>query len=235
MIHVKFVLMILMLTVLVYAGNPYVDEPFIQEYHEPYPISETGSANDVKTIHVDHDQNVWAGTKIGLFKLDKDSKNWISFTPKDATGPVFDIYTDQSGRTRVAAWNGVYTIKNGKIAKDKGISKPVAVLAETADVIRAFGPDGNWIRKKEKWHFSNSPYSAGVRAVIPDKDRGFWIATIAGLYHQKKSEWKLYQDVEALITPYAEDIEYDQKGRLWVGTLGGVNIRIIRTNFTWII
>ena len=51
------------------------DEPFTQEYHKPYPL-QSKEENDVRAIAVDLSGVVWAGTKAGLFKLDKSTNVW---------------------------------------------------------------------------------------------------------------------------------------------------------------
>ena len=43
----------------------HIDEPFFQESHTPYIISDEPESNDVLAIHVDSKDNVWAGTKAG--------------------------------------------------------------------------------------------------------------------------------------------------------------------------
>ena len=52
------------------------DSPFIQEYHEAYPISQGPVENDVRAIAVDGTGSIWAGSKAGVFRLDKDKKQW---------------------------------------------------------------------------------------------------------------------------------------------------------------
>ena len=47
------------------------DTPFVQEYHEAYPIGDQAAINDVRAIAVDHKDNIWAATKAGIYFLEE--------------------------------------------------------------------------------------------------------------------------------------------------------------------
>jgi streptogramin lyase len=220
----KVILFVILCGAFGHANDAFVDKFFVQEYHQAYPIFKEGAANNVNAIIVDHQQNIWAATKVGIFMLKTGENEWINYTPQGAAGPVFDLHVDKKGTIWIGAWNGIYKFVDGQLEKEEDITMPISALAEAKQGMVAFGPDGMWQKKDSKWQFIDLPYSAGVRAVIPDKINGLWIATIVGLYHHKQDGFTLYQNVDALITPYVEDIDYDTDGNLWVGSLGGITI-----------
>ena len=45
----------------------YADTVFSQEYHEAYALN-NGSDNNVRSIAIDHDDNVWIATKNGVLR-----------------------------------------------------------------------------------------------------------------------------------------------------------------------
>ena len=53
----------------VHAATGVEDVPFVQEYHESYPIEPGGPGDDVRAIVVDKLGSVWAATKAGLHVL----------------------------------------------------------------------------------------------------------------------------------------------------------------------
>jgi hypothetical protein len=48
--------------------DTYYDVPFVQEYHEAYFVSNNPDDNEIRSIAVDHDSNVWIATGSGVFK-----------------------------------------------------------------------------------------------------------------------------------------------------------------------
>ncbi|MFV2070774.1 MAG: hypothetical protein ACC645_27720, partial [Pirellulales bacterium] len=51
---------------IVNGATPAADTPFVQEYHEPYPIGEELAENDVRAVAVDARGDVWAATAAGI-------------------------------------------------------------------------------------------------------------------------------------------------------------------------
>ena len=95
------------------ALEPVKDVPFVQEFHEAYPLVPEGSANDVRAIAVDTDGTVYAATAEGTFHLNKST--WVRQTGTPE-GETFDIVA-ADGAIWAAAWNGVYRIAEGAAAR----------------------------------------------------------------------------------------------------------------------
>jgi len=216
------ILYLLLITISGYAKDGLIDKPFVQEYHQSFPNSDVASANNVNAVVVDYEQNIWAGTKAGIFMLKAGTGKWNNYTAEEAAGPVFDLELDRNGRLLIGAWDGVYNFNDGRITKEKSILGPIAALEDTKEGLVAMGPDGMWIKPNDIWRKIEQPYSASVRSILSDKKDGLWIATGAGLYHHKKDGFTLYQDEKALITPSVNDVEFARYGSLWAASLGGI-------------
>jgi len=46
----------------------YQDVPFVQEFHDAYKISNNPSDNEVRSIAVDQESNIWIATASGVFR-----------------------------------------------------------------------------------------------------------------------------------------------------------------------
>jgi len=199
------------------------DKPFTQEYHKPFPL-ETSEQNDVKAIAVDNSDNVWAGTKAGLFKLNKSTNVWEAILDDEDQGPINDLFVDLNGSLWVAAWNGLYVIENSTVKKIPSIVGPIGVVSEINNSIIAMGPEGIWQKKNQKWIKEKIPYSKAVRKLIPDNSGGYYLATGKGLFHKTADQIKLFQKENEILTDNVSGLDYTDDGELWVGGLGGISV-----------
>lgn len=200
------------------------DTPFFQEFHKPYSIGEQTDQNDVRSVVVDHSGNVWAATRAGVFILKKDSEQWTGLMDKDKAGPTFCVSVDSLGTVWLAAWNGIYRSTTRGLEKVESIDQPISALVASKNQIIAIGPDGTWRYQNGTWKHQDIRYSRAIRAILPDKQNGFWIATGMGLVHQTDAGVKLYQSASELLSADIHDLAFDQNGRLWIGGLGGVTV-----------
>lgn len=199
------------------------DNPFTQEFHKPYPLI-TNDQNDVNVIAIDHSDNVWAGTKAGLFKLDKSTDTWKPILDPEDQGPINDLFIDSNGSLWVAAWNGLFVIEDLKSVKIPGVIGPIGVVRRVSNSIVAMGPEGLWTKENQNWKEEKIPYSKAVRKLISDGNGGYYLATGKGLYHKKKSKIKLFQKEDEILTDNVSGLAYTDSGELWVGGLGGISI-----------
>jgi hypothetical protein len=200
------------------------DTPFIQEFHVPYPISNNNEANDVRSIAVDKNGNVWAATKAGIYQLINGSKTWQQKMAEPNIGPAFYVTVDSKNNVWVGAWNGIYKSAQNNMEKIGGINQSVSVICESEKEILALGSEAQWSYKNGKWIQKKLPYSRNLREAIPDNKGGYWIATGMGLYHRYNNKIKLFQDEEDLLSADVRDIAFAQGGNLWFGGLGGITI-----------
>ena len=200
------------------------DTPFIQEYHVPYPISDNKEANDVRSIAVDQNGNVWAATKAGIYLLDNGDQTWQQKMSQQNIGPAFYVTIDSKNTVWFGAWNGIYKSSANEIEKIDGINQPISVLCANGEKILALGPEGMWLLKNGKWYQKELPFSKNLREAIPDKNDGYWIATAMGLYHKIENSVTLFQTKKELLSADVRDIAFAQDGNLWIGGLGGITI-----------
>ena len=80
-VHLSLVLSICLATTQAFAADAIEDVPFVQEYHEPYPIEPGGPGDDVRAVAVDGAGTVWAATRGGVWALRKKlrrlSPSWL--------------------------------------------------------------------------------------------------------------------------------------------------------------
>jgi len=201
-----------------------IDSPFIQEYHESYPIGREAGQNDVRAVAVDSTGSIWAGTKAGVFRLDSNKKQWTELMDEADTGPVYDIVVDRAGTVWIGAWNGLYRSTSNGLQKQKQINCPIAALCVKENKIIGLGSAGIWSVTNNTCIYKQMPYSRQFRAVLADKNGGLWITTGTGLYHHTDTGYKLYQTESELLGPDLHDIAYAQDGSLWIGGLGGITV-----------
>ncbi|MBN2594155.1 MAG: hypothetical protein JXA81_11660 [Sedimentisphaerales bacterium] len=210
------------------AANPVTgitDSPFVQEYHEAYPIGQEAGQNDVRAIAVDSNDNIWAGTKAGVFRLDTDTKKWTELMSKTDTGPVYDIVVDGTGTVWIGAWNGIYKSTSNSIKRLNDINCPIPALCVTENEVIGLGGVGILRFANDTCtSYTKKLYSRHFRAVLAAKNGGLWIATGMGLYHHTDTGHKLYQTESELLGPDLYDIAYAKDGSLWIGGLGGITI-----------
>ena len=204
------------------AGLP--DTPFIQEYHEAYPIALPGSANDVRAITADSAGNIWAATAAGVYRLNKGEKQWIPDMKEADAGPAYDIAVDNKGTVWAGAWNGIYQSTPSGLKRVAPIDHPIPALCATENEIIALGAGRIYRLANGKSTSKEVPYSKSFRAILPDRKEGLWIATGLGLYHHTNTGYKLFQTESELVSPDLCDIAFDSKGNLWIGSLGGITV-----------
>lgn len=222
MILYAFGLFLFFVSISLEAGTP--DTPFVQEYHQAYPLNDGDGNNDVRTVAVDRKGDIWVGTRAGAFRLDRRTKQWVGLLNDDEAGPVYDIDVDRAGKVWVGVWNGLYESTPNGLKRLRQIDCPIAALCVVGDTIVGLGGGGIWRIKGEGCTFQKVPYSKHFRAVLPDKDGGLWIVTGMGLYHHMNSGYKLYQTQSELLGPNIHGIAYSREGTLWIGGLGGITL-----------
>jgi streptogramin lyase len=215
---------ILSVPITISLGSSVADTPFVQEYHEAYPVGKEGACNDVRAIAADDAGGVWAATGAGVYRLDRDKKQWVKLIREADAGPAYDIVVDSTGDVWVGAWNGMYRSTPDGSKRLKEIDYPIAALCVNDSETIGLGGGGIWRVANGNCTYKEIPCSRSFRAVLADRNSGLWIATGMGLYHQTDTAYKLYQTESELLSPDIYDIAYAPDGSLWVGGLGGITI-----------
>ena len=76
---VLYSLGVLILFVSIGFGAGVSDTPFVQEYHEAFPLDKGDGNKDVRAIAIDRTGDIWAGTRAGVFRVDRRSKQWMNW------------------------------------------------------------------------------------------------------------------------------------------------------------
>lgn len=202
----------------------YLDKPFWQEYHEGYSVGTSPEENDVRSIAVDDESNVWIATGAGIFQKKKDSTIWNSMLSESETGPSFTVFTENK-TTWLGTWNGLWRYQNNKLEKITGPKGPVSAICKTSDGLYVLGPNGFWFDNEKGFVKIETILPKSIRDVISDQAHGLWIATDVGLYHWTEKETKHFYRQKELLSGYVKGLAIDADQKLWAGGLGGVTIR----------
>jgi len=205
-------------------GSGVADTPFVQEYHEAHPIGQGPGGNDVRAIAVDGADGVWAATGAGVYRLDKDKRQWVGLWDESEAGPAYDIVVDRAGTVWVGAWNGLHRSTPNGLERLREIDHPMVALCAVDDGIVGSGDGKIWRVTNGACTYKEIPYSRHFRAVLSDREGGLWIGTGMGLYHHTDAAYRLYQPESELLSPDIYDLAYDADHRLWIGAFGGVTV-----------
>jgi len=203
----------------------YTDVAFTQEYHDGYIVSDNGAENDVRSIAVDNGDNIWIATGDGIFRKERDSREWEAVIKGEEKGPSWDVEVDSNGNIWMGTWDGVYKYDNTELSKVGELKTPVSGICISKEGIYALGPEGIWLNNGNNWKPSNYEVARSIHDAKSDGNHGLWIATDVGLYHCHDGNTELYQDDKELISCYLNGLDFNNEGELWAGGLGGVTIR----------
>lgn len=206
-------------------SQEYTDTHFIQEYHEAYLVSSNKSDNEIRSIAVDRNLNVWIATAGGIFRKSASESNWEAVITGDDMGPAYSVSEDINGDMLLGTWNGIYRFSDNKAVREDGPEPPVSGICKGPGGSYALGPHGVWYCSDGKWSRLDLNIARSVRDALCDEKNNLWIATDAGLYRCSNNKTILYQDVSELISCYVRALALDTDGELWAGVLGGVSVR----------
>lgn len=206
-------------------NNIYYDIPFNQEYHEAYMVGQKRDDNEIRSIAVDHESNVWIASASGVFKKTAGRIGWEEIISGDDRGPAYSVVANPRGDILIGTWNGLYRYRNKLVEKESGPEPPVSEICCDTTGDYALGPFGIWRYTRNKWEKQNYVIARSVRDALSDNNGDLWVATDAGLYLCRNGQTKLFQDVSELISCNAKAIAFDPEGKIWTGVLGGVSVR----------
>lgn len=204
----------------------YVDEPFIQEYHVAYKISETPADNEIRGIAVDDDFNVWIATAGGVFRKEADSRKWNPVISGKDRGPAYSVSVGSDGTVLMGTWNGLYIFQEKQLKRIDDVKPPVSVVYTEGSEKYAMGPHGIWKAVGNDWQKQDYKIAHSVRDATTDHAGNLYVATDAGLYLCEKEEVQLFQDTTELISSYVSSVSFSPGDELWAGGMGGVSIRL---------
>ncbi len=205
--------------------DSYKDTPFIQEWHDAYFISDKQTDNEIRSIAVDKESNVWVATATGVFVKKADTRDWTPIITGSDLGPAYSVVATNNGSVIMGTWNGIYRFQNNKLKKEEGAKAPISEITSKGDEIYALGPHGIWKYENDEWILQDYKIARSVRDAVVDGKGGLYVATDVGLYYCKDGETTLYQNTGELISCYVKGIDIAPSGEVWAGVMGGVSIR----------
>lgn len=224
-------------TSVVSADEPVVDQPFQQEYRDPFvrvqssedfprpSRRERGPAvkeNDVRAVAVDGQGRIWAGTAAGLHKIQEGQ---LVTSEGDAIdGSVYKLAVAPDGVVWVGAWNGVYRISDGRLEKEKeGPAGPITAVLATQDRIVTANDKTVDERHNGKWQTIPGPWAHTIRD-IATVDGDLYIAAWSGLNRVTNGKTQYLSRPDELLSRNLRALAVDTKGQLWIGSRGGLDI-----------
>lgn len=165
--------------------TPMKDTPFVQDYHEAFPLS-SPAENDVRALAFDRDGLLWAATAAGPRCLQQGV--WKTPAGGERLGQTYAFYCDSAGTMWIGAWNGLYRASAGSVLPAPLRETPIGAIRGTRisndgkETIFAAGPEGIWKREGDAWKPLQGKWQSYIRAILPTQDNKLWIATASGLY-----------------------------------------------------
>jgi hypothetical protein len=200
--------------------EPIKDEPFWQEYREPF-IAWPQPVDRLRvSLARDAAGNLWSAGPWGVSQL-SDGK-WIVPDGVVIEGPAFRLQADKDD-VWVAAWNGLYRIDNGKIVRAGLEGRPLGLVRLTNGRLFAGGPDGLWERKSDRWVELASAFPRRLTDLAADGD-ALWIGTHKGLFKLRGGQVHRYFLPEEIASGEVRTLAMIAASTLWIGTAGGIDV-----------
>ena len=170
-----------------------------------------GTNVQVKSVLVDRDHRVWAGTW----------GPWEPWWARLQTGGLFKLETDAVPQPQY-----VQTTMSQGITKLSVIEAVSALYQDRTGLMWAGTGEGLWQGDGHGWTLlttSNGLSSDDVRAVIDDAEGNIWIGTAdGGLDRLHDGKMVSFHKSDGLPSEHISSLYLDEQGVLWVGTSGGL-------------
>ncbi|MGQ0733431.1 MAG: two-component regulator propeller domain-containing protein, partial [Acidobacteriota bacterium] len=183
--------------------------------------------NNVNTLLIDREQNIWLGTESGLSRLRPGP--FSLFTRKDGLPHAFvrALTEDINGRLWVGTRDGV-AIRDGdrfeSIPLDGAPDRRVYALGGLPDGSMLVGTREGLVLYSEGvkrvYHQSDGLPDDFITSLLADPRGGYWVGTANGLGRFEGRRVHTMADPR-LATPFVASMTYDRRGRLWIGRRGG--------------
>lgn len=185
----------------------------------------TEAAQDVRALAIDRDGQIWAATREGVYWLPADRSGWQRVPARELSGPTYDITSDPAGSVWVAAWDGLYEIRERVGGRRvAGIAGSVKTVVWTRGGLVAGGPEGFYRIEGGRvfpWEPGCTRY---LHRMAAEPGGTLWIATAMGLYQVRRGQGRyLLPEVDAQSID-TRGVAPGPRGEIWVASLGGVQV-----------
>lgn len=199
---------------------------FFQEYHEAYPVGTTEKENNIRSIAVDGDNNVYIANAIGVFQKKDGQASWSPLPFGDAVnGPAYSVAVDSGHHVLwIGNWKGLFKFHDNSLEQIMGTEGPVSAICLSKEGVYALGPKGIWLFDGSSLQQKNYAVAKSVRAAISDNHEGLWIASDVGLYHSNAQRTTHFYKADILLSAGLKGLAVDNNNNLWAAGLGGVSM-----------
>lgn len=178
---------------------------------EPY-FNKYNKISFVETLCRDNNNNLWIGTKSGLYLYDKQKKKTLKFTTQNGLSDnnIWDLFYDNF---RNCIWIGTFNGLSKINLNDYSISKI--------------------LHSNENFQSISFNY---IRKVFVDSKQNLWIGTFGGGLNllknkgendPKKMQFEVFkhshQHSKSISSNFVNTIFEDSENNIWVGTQNGIN------------
>lgn len=200
-----------------------------------YTVKNGLSSDKVRDIIEDKDGNLWVGTFSGINLVNEDSFGNVSIIKHIESDYIYCLFQDQersiwlgtngSGLKRFrrlpfVSYSGWSYFQNSYIASLYEDHEGT-IWVGTAGGLYQFKNQVFSLAVDDKNHVL---YYAASRVVAGDLGGNIWVGTDGnGLFKLENGEWKQFTTHDGLLGDIIRSIFCDSMGKLWIGTLKGVN------------
>lgn len=209
----------------IFNDTVYYDTTFVQEFHEVFKVGENSGDNEIRSIEVDRESNVWIATAGGVFRKGAETSDWEPIITGENRGPAYSVAVGNDGAVILGTWNGLYLFRDNKLTKVDEVVPPISAVCNSGEKRIALGPNGIWQSNGENWEKLEYRIARSVRDAIADDDGNLYVATDAGLYWCCDGRSQLFQDTSELFSCYVKAVSFAPDNKVWAGVLGGVSVR----------
>ncbi|MEG0297075.1 MAG: two-component regulator propeller domain-containing protein [Clostridium sp.] len=198
-------------------GLLYLDKS-VDEFILLKPSKKTQLSNEVRKVYIDDDDNIWVGTRDGLYVLNEDLS--------------FDDYSD------VLREQGVNEVFITSIHQDKEDKNIMWFGAAIDGGLIKFNKDTNKVTLYKKDEDKNSLSINSIKSIDEDDKGNLWIGTNYGLNKLDKytDNIEFFTEADGLANNFVYAALVDLEGNVWCSTNNGISLfdvekRLFR-NFT---
>ena len=191
-----------------------------QKFRTNHTTTNGLSSNDVRSIVVDGQNGIWAGTSKGLSQFDG-----VKWTPVAEIADISILYLDGN--------QDLWTV-----ARRRLFDHNYQIAFEIPEIIRTITEDNRrqvWIAGSNEiyystldraWHhLDKEPIGCNIQGMAIDNDGRIWLATDNGLISYCDGEEVLFnRQNSGLPSNNLRCIEIDRHGHLWIGSDAGVTV-----------
>lgn len=211
------------------ALAPALDTPWPHDVHRPLPLPHP-KANDVRALALGPNHTtLWAATAGGLFRLEAPTTqdSWQEIPAPDAPsfGPCLSIAA-AGPQVWLGAWNGLHLLTGSRTVRIPDVPGPVTALAldHSHQRLLAGGPHGFFLVRNDVVQVLPLPTTRYLGRMLAGTNDDWWIATGMGVYHWTGKDGRYLRGPFTDASLACRDLLLDDTQRLWVATLGGIQM-----------